>query len=47
MNKIAQEVKKMIDNGWCFECSAHLQECIKIGRCQGQKEVMTNGEESV
>ena len=44
--KIAQEVKKMIDNNWCFDCSAHLQDCIKMGKCQGG-EITKDAKDSV
>lgn len=48
MNKIVQEVKKMMDNGWCFDCSAHLQTCIQLGMCQGHgKEVDKDAKEPV
>lgn len=33
LKEIPTEVKKMIDEGWCFGCSGRLQSCIEAGRC--------------
>lgn len=34
---IPEQVKKMIDERWCFTCTMHLQSCINAGRCIGDK----------
>ena len=33
----SEQVKKMIDDHWCFTCTMHLQSCINAGRCLGDK----------
>ena len=35
--QIPEQVKKMIDERWCFTCTMHLQSCINVGRCLGDK----------
>lgn len=34
---IPEQVKKMIDERWCFTCTVSLQTCINAGRCIGDK----------
>lgn len=34
---IPEQVKKMIDERWCFTCNMHLQFCINAGKCIGDK----------
>lgn len=35
--QIPEQVKKMIDERWCFTCTMHLQGCISAGKCIGDK----------
>ena len=37
--KVAKEVKKMIDEGWCIDCTGKLQMCIRRGECYGHSTV--------
>lgn len=47
--KIAKEVKKMIDEGWCIDCNGKLQLCIRRGECYTHSSAKEedNAEESV
>jgi hypothetical protein len=35
--QIPEQVKKMINERWCFTCTMHLQSCINAGHCLGDK----------
>ena len=43
MNK---EIQKMIDEGWCYDCTCDLKACIRNDKCMGCTEV-ENGKDVV
>ena len=43
--KISKEVKKMIEEGWCIDCTGKLQLCIRAGQCYTHSNVKEEDDE--